>query len=291
MAWTLTEDLGEFTTAAGPFLRERPAQNTFALTIIATLGTSGRNYFGAHPPAFGWWTPPGSTVTAACLQTPPFPLLLTSGPPEAFDELAATLAGAGRTLPGVNGDETAAQRFAARWQQLTGAGSTVHQRHRLYRLGDLVPPDPAPAGHARLATPADRDLAIEWFTAFGEEAGTLVERGTEQAARMASERIEDGRLTLWEAAGEPVSMASANRQVAGTVRVGPVYTPPKLRRRGYAGAVTAAVSQAALDAGAAEVLLLTDLANPTSNSVYLRLGYHPVEDRVLLAFAPHPGPA
>ncbi|MGH3155933.1 MAG: GNAT family N-acetyltransferase [Streptosporangiaceae bacterium] len=288
MAWTLTEDLEEFTTAASSFLRERPAQNTVALTIMATLGTSGLGYFGAHPPMFGWWKPPGGTVTAACLQTPPFPLLLSSGPPAAFDELAATLADAGRTLPGVNGGEAGAQRFAAQWQQLTGAGTTVSQRHRMYRLGALVPPRPAPEGHDKLATPADRDLVIEWFAAFGEEAGTLAARGTEQAARMAGERIDDGCLTLWEVAGEPVSMAGVTRQVAGMVRVGPVYTPPKLRRHGYAAAVTAAISQAALDAGAAEVLLFTDLANPTSNGVYLRLGYHPVEDRVLLAFDPTP---
>ena len=70
------------------------------------------------------------------------------------------------------------------------------------------------------------------------------------------------------------------------VRVGPVYTPPGLRGRGYGGAATAAVSQAALGAGAREVVLYTDLANPTSNALYQRLGYRPVEDRVVLSFEP-----
>jgi predicted GNAT family acetyltransferase len=68
------------------------------------------------------------------------------------------------------------------------------------------------------------------------------------------------------------------------MRVAPVYTPKQLRGRGYAGAVTAAVSQAALDAGAAEVSLFTDLANPTSNALYQRLGYRPLEDQVILEF-------
>ena len=68
------------------------------------------------------------------------------------------------------------------------------------------------------------------------------------------------------------------------VRVAPVYTPPEMRGRGYAGAATAAVSQAALDAGVREVVLYTDLANPTSNALYQRLGYRPVEDRVVLSF-------
>ncbi len=69
---------------------------------------------------------------------------------------------------------------------------------------------------------------------------------------------------------------------------GPVYTPPGLRRRGYAGALTVAVSRAALDAGADEVVLFTDLANPTSNALYQRLGYRPVEDRIILSFAAAP---
>ncbi len=48
----------------------------------------------------------------------------------------------------------------------------------------------------------------------------------------------------------------------------------------------AAASQAALDAGTGEVVLYTDLANPTSNALYERLGYRPVEDRVVLTFTP-----
>ena len=63
-----------------------------------------------------------------------------------------------------------------------------------------------------------------------------------------------------------------------------VYTPPEQRGRGYGGAVTAAVTRAALDAGADDVVLFTDLANPTSNALYQRLGYRPVEDRTVVEF-------
>jgi predicted GNAT family acetyltransferase len=98
------------------------------------------------------------------------------------------------------------------------------------------------------------------------------------------ERLSYRGLTIWESGRIPVSLAGVTRTVAGMVRVGPVYTPRELRGRGYAGAATATVSQAARDAGTAEVLLFTDLANPTSNALYQRLGYRPVEDRVLLTF-------
>ena len=95
------------------------------------------------------------------------------------------------------------------------------------------------------------------------------------------DRFSYGGFTLWEAAGQPVSLAGLSRPVAGQARLGPVYTPPGLRGRGYGGAVTWAVSRAALDAGITGVVLFTDLANPTSNALYQRLGYRPVADRTV----------
>jgi predicted GNAT family acetyltransferase len=79
-------------------------------------------------------------------------------------------------------------------------------------------------------------------------------------------------------------MAGISRPEAGMVRVAAVYTPPEVRGRGYGGAVTAAVTRSALDAGAAHVVLFTDLANPTSNALYQRLGFRPVEDRTVVEF-------
>jgi predicted GNAT family acetyltransferase len=132
---------------------------------------------------------------------------------------------------------------------------------------------------------ADRDLALAWWTAFSREVQSLA--GARPS--VVDERLSYGGITLWEVGGAPVSLAGLTRPVAGTVRVGPVYTPPELRGRGYAGAVTAAVSRAALADGVADVLLFTDLANPTSNALYQRLGYRPVEDRMILVFKDPPG--
>ena len=70
-----------------------------------------------------------------------------------------------------------------------------------------------------------------------------------------------------------MSLAGHTAQVAGSVRVGPVYTPPEHRRRGYGAAVTAATTLHALADGATQVVLFTDLANPVSNSIYQAIGY------------------
>jgi predicted GNAT family acetyltransferase len=136
-------------------------------------------------------------------------------------------------------------------------------------------------GTARLAAGTDRDLLAGWFDAFAREAG---DAPREDHRADVAERLGYGGITVWEVGGVPVSVAGRTRAVAGMVRVGPVYTPPELRGHGYAGAATAAVSQAALDDGIREVVLYTDLANPTSNALYQRLGYRPVEDRVVLSF-------
>jgi hypothetical protein len=68
------------------------------------------------------------------------------------------------------------------------------------------------------------------------------------------------------------------------IRIGPVYTPPEHRRRGYGSAVTAAVSARHLSAGRRFCFLYTDLENSTSNKIYVDIGYEPVCDSVDYAF-------
>ncbi|MEQ7125455.1 GNAT family N-acetyltransferase [Actinopolymorpha sp. B11F2] len=104
------------------------------------------------------------------------------------------------------------------------------------------------------------------------EGRTALER------RRAELRVGERRAYLWEDGGEPVSYVGATNPAGGIVRVAPVYTPTDRRGRGYASALVAGVSQAALDAGATACSLYTDLANPTSNKIYAAVGYHPVCD-------------
>jgi predicted GNAT family acetyltransferase len=280
MAWTLTGSLEDYVATAGEFLRSRPVHHTIQLTTLESLRARGALAFGDVAPLFGWWRPAAAQVSAVLLHTPPYPLLLTELPGQSAGALAEALAARGRQLPGVNAQQADAAAFAAAWSRLTGAGAQEFRRTRLFRLGQLRVPVPSPRGAARVATTADRDLIESWFDAFTKEVADLAgpSRGT------VDDRLSYGGLTLWEADGMAVSLAGVSRPTAGVARVAPVYTPPDHRGLGYGGAITAAVSQAALDAGAVQVVLFTDLANPTSNALYQRLGYRPVEDRVVFRF-------
>ena len=281
MRWVLTDDVDQFRASAGEFLRSQAAANTILLTAIEAIGARGPHAYGDDQPLFGWGADPAGTVGAAFLHTPPYPVVLTEMPATAVTDLAGALAGHGRAVSGVNAAEPSARLFAAAWQAATGQPASDGRRSRLYRLTTLTPPDPPPPGEPRMATEADRALVTDWFAAFGAEAGDS-EVSPEAAA---DDRLSYHGLTLWEVAGQPVALAGLTRMVAGQVRVGPVYTPPEMRGRGYGGAVTATVSQAGRAAGAAEVVLFTDLANATSNALYQRLGYRPVADRIVLTFA------
>jgi RimJ/RimL family protein N-acetyltransferase len=281
MTWVLTEDLAEYVAVAGGFLRSRPVRHTIQLSVVETLRARGGSAFGAATPLFGWWRAPDGEITAALLHTPPYPVLLTPLPAHTAEALAGLLAARGRRLPGVNAEQAAAAAFAAAWGKLTGASAQVARRSRLFRLAELVLPAPFPPGAPRVATAADRDLLESWLVTFGEEIADVQRDPAEAVA----DRLSHGGLTLWEVGGTAVSLAGINRPAAGVVRVGPVFTPREHRRRGYGGAVTSAVSQAALGAGADEIVLFTDLANPTSNALYQRLGFRAVNDLVGLAFA------
>ncbi|QWB24943.1 MULTISPECIES: GNAT family N-acetyltransferase [Streptomyces] len=273
--WHLTQDLDDFLSRAGSFLRSQPALHTVPLTVTEALRTRGPGVYGDGPPEFGVLERDGA-VRASFFRTPPHWLNLTALTPEEADTLAARLAALGQRLPGVNADRDTAVAFTEAWQRHTGATATLRQRQRLYRLGTLTVPDPVPSGAPRVAIEADRAHLIRWHQEFNEALGMGTVRDD---GGWADARIEQGGITFWETPdGTPVAMAGRTPLIAGQTRVAPVYTPSHLRGRGYAGAATSEVSRAALASGAQEVLLFTDLANPTSNGLYQRIGYRAVAD-------------
>ncbi|GAA1989063.1 GNAT family N-acetyltransferase [Catenulispora subtropica] len=259
-----------FEDAAWSFLLADPVRNTVLLSVTATLRRSGVDIFGTGAPRFGWYQPAGERVQGVFLRTPPHPALLSGMPPHAAEALVAELP----EVTAVDGASDVVTAFSDTWVAAApGRAAEVTARHRLYRLTDLTPPQPMPEGAARLAGPADRAVLLDWFAAFADEA----DEPAAASARLVDDRMEHGGMVLWEVDGVPVSMAGATPSVGGMVRVGPVYTPPTLRGRGYAGGVTMAISRRAQDAGN-EAVLFTDLANPTSNALYQRLGYREVQD-------------
>jgi len=269
VTWHLTDDPGAYAERVWDLLARDPAEQTVALTIIESA--RGGYRWSAEPMLFGWFD--DGEVRGAVLYTPPYELLLAVVPEDTIAPLVHALRDV--ELPGVNGRADAVERFVAARQP---PRADVAFQMRLFRLGALRPPEAS--GAARLARDGDLALVTHWLSAFERDAGVHA-TNTEAAAR---ERIAGDRLWLWEADGEPVALAARTAPAAGVSRVAPVYTPAEHRRRGYGAAVTAACTADALAQGVDHVVLFTDLANPTSNSIYRQIGFEPVGDYTVVRF-------
>ncbi|GAA4558106.1 GNAT family N-acetyltransferase [Planotetraspora kaengkrachanensis] len=270
MNWIFTADAEEFAAAAESWLLRDPVRNTVPLTVLRGL----RSGQFAEDPLLGRLTDDDS-VAGAMIHTPPYPLLLGVVPLESLPSLAAGLIELDRSIAAAGGPLAQVEAFAREWWR----PETGRRSERLYRLGSLAPC--AVPGKPRTAVAADLPEAVRWFVAFQEEADVDVEA---DPTPVVSARINREELIWWEDGDRLVALAGVSSPIAGMSRIGPVYTPPELRRRGYGSAVTHAVTAKALEDGAEEVLLFTDLDNATSNSIYQNLGYRPVEDYASIRF-------
>jgi predicted GNAT family acetyltransferase len=280
------DDATAFLAEAEPLLLADEARHNLILGLAGTI----RDAPDLYPTRAFWVVRDDGRTVAAALRTPPFNLVLAQPEtPEALAVLADALTS--EELPGVTGAVPESQSFAELWSERAGASFRPTMRQGIYALERVEPLPPVP-GTFRVATTADHELVLRWMVAFGEEVLHEGGPGRAEAERMVEHRLSPaspGGMALWEDEGETVSIAGWGGRTPNGIRVGPVYTPPELRGHGYATAVTAELSQQLLDGrlfdgGRRFCFLYTDLANPTSNAIYERIGYRRVCESAEITF-------
>jgi GNAT superfamily N-acetyltransferase len=268
------ERIDDFESHALPFLMEREAEHNLFLGICSQI-RAGRykDFYLATVERDG-------AVVAAAFRTPPFQVGLSHvADPAAIDRIADHVLETYGSVPGILAPRDDALAFAKAWQSRTGSDFHVAIRQRIYEARDVSLPPDAP-GEIRPATMAERDLVISWFRGRNEEAlGSDAVGPDVDPEVLADWRIGGaaGPLMLWWT-DHPVSMAGASGPTPNGIRINAVYTPPEHRRNGYASACVANLTRQLLDDGRRFCFLYTDLANPTSNSIYQKVGYRPVCD-------------
>jgi GNAT superfamily N-acetyltransferase len=296
-ALEFTEDPRAFLARAGGLLEQDPVLGTVVASVTgrAVDALERGDAAPAHP---RWWLTvadgtTGEPVGVAMRTAPftPYPLYVLPLPEPAVELVAAALVERGEEVSALNGALPAARQLATELARRTGRRAHVHEHTRLHVLERLVEPRVTPDGRARVARPADAELALAWFRAFhtdaAAQAGRLAPEGEDETfvEEDIDERIAEGRIWLWEdMLGTPVSLVGFNAPSFGVARVGPVYTPGPQRGRGYGSALTAHVSRLLRDTGS-RVCLFTDQANPTSNKIYAAIGYVPVVDMANLVIS------
>ena len=272
---TIHASAKDFLDAAGSWLETQEAVNNLMLGIAARI--AGAEEPAGPPPVMMTVSGPQG-LEAATIMTPPRGVVLyapADDPHEALDGLAEALLAGGHGVPECVGPSATASLFAKIWSDRTGQEAAVEMSQRIYELRRVQFPRGVP-GSARPSRMEDLELAARWTHKLSLEVG--VQTDSEAARTSAEQHIADGQALFWEYRGEPVSMAAALRPMRHGIAINRVYTPPAHRRHGFASACVAELSQRQLDAGRQFCCLYTDLANPTSNSIYQKIGYVPVAD-------------
>ena len=265
-----------FLDAVEPFLLRDEACHNLLLGIPARLIARGP---GAAADVYLAAVVDRGAIAGAAMMTPPYRLVLSQAVhPDAVHALGEDAARLRPAPPGVIGPDRVAAEFVAIWQRLTGEAGRPMVRERIHRL-DTVRPVPRVAGRPRPADDADRGLLLGWLRAFGAEAFGKDPRPPGEAETALNTRLgSPGEgFMLWDDGG-PRCVAGYAGPTRHGIRVGPVYTPPEHRGRGYATACVAELSRLLLERGRRFCMLYTDLGNPAANRIYRRIGYEPVCD-------------
>jgi uncharacterized protein len=275
MRVTIFTDAERFHKIAWPLLTQHEAENNLLLGIISDIqrGVYENPLMAA---AFD-----GDNAVMVAIRTPPRYLLLsTTDHPNALIPLLDAIYAASPAIPGVIAPVDLAARAADFWTEHSGETQSIGLEMRIYQADTITPPADVP-GAARLITETDRDLLRAWVRGFQRDALNAEIDAEELECTVAQWLTNQPGISetyLWIVDDKPVSIAKYSGGAPNGCRVSGVYTPPAQRRHGYGTAITAAVSTRILELGKQYGFLFTDLANPTSNSIYQQIGYRPVVD-------------
>ncbi|PKO17772.1 MAG: hypothetical protein CVU39_04635 [Chloroflexi bacterium HGW-Chloroflexi-10] len=274
---------GDFLKETLDLLLEHEAENNLILGLAMQIYKNPGKW--EIPPFFAVVKEDQKCILAA-LMTPPRSMILTAFIQEsapALSFLTDTLWQMGVSVSGVNAEKRLANQFAHLWSHRASFLPKLQMNERVYRL-DKVLPLPGVQGTMRLAGVEESELLIQWGCAFHREG--LGKADDEGMRKIIQKKIGDGELFLWCVDGKAFAMAAKTRETVHGVVVSLVYTPPENRGKGYATQLVGELSQLMLASGHSFCALFTDLANPTSNSIYQKIGYYPVGDMDEYVFLP-----
>lgn len=270
---TFSEDPRRVLHETVSFLAADPVRNNALLTQLSEQV--------ARTETGRFWIVRGdsSEVCAAALQSSfKHPVMLSSMSDLVVGALVNSMAANNTELPGVRADAATAAAFAGQWAERTKSPASPYRAGRQYECSELVMPRKLAAGELRVARNAERDLMVSWLRGFMSDLGDP----SFDPSPMVDTELAAGRMWAWDDGG-PVSVAVATPTAESVVRIKVVYTPPESRGRGYASANVAALTASVLEDGN-RCTLFTELANPTANSVYQRIGYRAVQEMLRYDF-------
>jgi uncharacterized protein len=281
MKLTKYKNINEFLEMVYPFLMKKEAENNLPLGLLNSIKTGSRY----KDPLLVSALDEGGRLIGAFIMTPPHHLVSVL---EMKDEEYSTIAEKlnklldeeGIEVPGFVSEKVTAEKLTQAWCDLKGCKHEIGMDQRIYKL-DHVNEIAIPEG--RLIQPEEGHLELlsDWIQRFTVETGVRPLTVSEALERAEDMIANENYLYFWEAEGKPVSMARGGRWTDNGITVNFVYTPEPYRKKGYASAVVAGLSSKLLQKYKF-CTLYTDLENPTSNKIYMEIGYVPICDSLMV---------
>jgi len=261
---------------------EEDEVNSNLILGISNVLSKDKYAFGQNDPFFSIALN-NSEISIIGLMTPPKYLLLYKHKnlnDEVMELFVNNLHSKYPIIPGITGESSLAKLFLKKWNLITACGCKINKNLRIYKLTKVNEYN-KPEGIFRCAEKED----LEIITKFINEFSIIINEplNIEIAKETAEKGIIDKDIFLW-VNGNPVSMAKKHRPTKNGMAISYVYTPLEYRCKGYATAVVSELSQNILDSGKLFCTLFTDLSNPTSNSIYQKIGYNPICDNISYMF-------
>ncbi|WP_413288399.1 GNAT family N-acetyltransferase [Bdellovibrio sp. HCB337] len=260
-----------FLTECGPLLYRDEPTNSLLLGLLEGAAAAPAT---SQPPLLIRVIENGVTVTvAASLRRAPMNIILTYAEDAHLQLIAEHLKATGEVFTGVVGPRRESESFANIWKKMSGQSYELEMAQMIYKITDVTFPKGV-SGELKVAD--NFDLFLKWMHAFTKECLPGDRRTDQQWKEFAEGLMSKQRAFFWYVDNKPVGMAIYSRPTKHGVSVSGVYTPPENRRKGYASAIVAGLSQRKLDEGRQFCVLYTDLSNPTSNKIYKEVGYREV---------------
>ena len=277
-------DANELISLSGAYLELNEGENSLPIGLAYGLAKNPR-YYGPESPLLLSILDQGRAAGVA-IMTPPRRLILSrfgTSVEVAMAHLTRYLRGIDTPIPGVAGPATEAQAFSDCWVEgMPNVSSRIVVRLRIFEARKVANLPLSP-GKLRLAGISDQPLMVQWIAAFSETIGEPVD--LDRARSNVEQYIEDRQLYIWDDGG-PVSIATETRPIRNGTTISTVYTPPEYRGKGYATSCVWSLTKRLLSDRYSFCSLYTDLSNPTSNSIYAKIGYVPLGDALSFNFVP-----
>lgn len=212
------------------------------------------------------------------------PIILTEMPAAGIEQLISALHQNKVQISAVMGTMNSVNSFQTSWCKQTSMTAHLQMHLGVYECKAVNMPAitsekliKADISHSALLNEFIRGFLVECFP---EKPVT-----ESDVQNLLNRQLKEQTLFLLQnAENEIVSMAANSRGGVNSGSISLVYTPPRHRKKGHAGKTVALLSEQILKSGKTLVNLFTDLKNPTSNSVYQKIGFTKIGEQLHYQF-------